>query len=128
TQLLRAIGLAVACLMFLLSLGCGTIVAGTDKGFLLGFVCLLFGMEYLAWYANPFIVLSGLLLLLDRPGWSAGFGAIAITFALSTFWIREIEINEAGHVGTVTGYGLGFYLWIGCCIVLWATSLATLMG
>ena len=125
----RVIGLTVAGLMFFISLGGSTIISGQDKGFLLGFVCLLFGWgaSYLAWYANPFIFLSGLLLLLNRPLWAAGSAAIAVGLCLTTFQIQTILINEAGTKGPVTGYGWGFYLWLGSSLVLLATSVTCLV-
>jgi hypothetical protein len=124
---LRMIGFAVACLMYLLSLGGNTIAtgAGTDRGFLPGIICLLFGMEFhLAWYANPFIFVSAVLLLRNQFTWAAGCAAIAVLLSLTVFQIQEIMINEGGATGAVTGYGLGFYLWLGCSLVLLATSLA----
>jgi len=114
--------------MFLLSLCCSTIVSGTDKGFLLGIICLLFGMGYLAWYANPFIFLSGLLLLKNRHRWSAGCAAIAFVLSRTALRAKEIEVNEAGTKGQVTDCGLGFYLWIGSSIALLLTSVVCLVG
>ena len=119
----RTAGRTLACLFFLLSLFCGTIGAGDDDGFLLGGVCLLFGMLYLPWYANPFIFLSAHFLQANRPRWAVAFSAIATALAMSTLQIKEILINEGGATGPVTGYGIGFYLWIGCCVTLLATSL-----
>jgi hypothetical protein len=125
---LRSVGFVVAGLLYFVSLGGGTIQSGTDRGFLLGIICLLFGMSYLAWYANPCILISGMFLLSKRFHWAAAYAGIAIALCLSALRIREIEINEAGTMGVVTGYGFGFYLWTASSITLLAASLACLLS
>src|SRR5262245_17746997 len=86
------IGLAVAFAMFLLSLCGSTIISRTgDSGFRLGIVCLLLGMGYLSWYANPYIFLAGLSLFKRWHLMSVGCAAIAIALSLTALRIREIE-------------------------------------
>jgi hypothetical protein len=118
----RKAGICVAVVLFVASLGCNTLLYGPESSFLVGLVCLLFGMSYLSWYANPFIVFSGLLLLEEKPVWAAGVAAIATGLALSALSIQEIERNEAGTMAPVIGYGAGFYLWVGCTVVLLLTA------
>ena len=123
----RRVGLIVASFLFLASLVTGTLEAGSGDGFLLGMICLLFGWGiHLSWYANPLLILSGTLLLAKWPRGAACSAAVAIALMLSALQIKEIYINEGGTKGPVTGYGVGFYLWICSGVVLLATALACL--
>lgn len=67
TSAVRSVGLILAFALLVISLGCSTLLYAEDSTFLLGIICLLFGIGHLAWYANPFIFLSGLFLLLEKP-------------------------------------------------------------
>jgi hypothetical protein len=65
--MLRIAGIVLAAVLFLSSLGLNTLILSHgDSSFLLGFVCLLFGFSYLAWFANPLFVVSIILLSLNR--------------------------------------------------------------
>jgi len=124
---LSRIGLGIACAMFLLSLCGSAIISRTGASFGdMGINCLLLGMGYLAWYANPYIFLAGLSLFKRWHLLSVGCAAIAIVLSLTALRIREIEINEAGIKEPVTGYGWGYYLWLGSSITLLLTALACL--
>jgi hypothetical protein len=107
------IGLSIASLLFLISLFTDTLQTASGSGFLLGFVCLLFGWGvHLSWLANPLLFFSGILLLTRQPGGAACFASFALPLMLTALQIKETWINEAGTKGPVTGYGPGFYLWI----------------
>ena len=123
---IRTAGITLAIILFVLSLGFCTLLYADDSSFLVGLGCLLFGMSYPAWYANPFLFFSGCLLREKKPGWALASSVIATALILTTFSIAQIERNEAGHLAPVIGYGLGFYLWLGCSLVLLATSLVCL--
>jgi len=123
TSRVRVAGIVLASALFLFSLGGNTLIYAEDSSFLLGIICLLFGQGYLPWYANLFIVFSGLFLFGQKPTWAAGAALISTALALTTLSIQEIERNEAGTMATVTGYGAGFYLWLGSNVVLLMTSL-----
>ncbi len=65
--MLRIAGIVLAALLFLSSLGLNTLILSQgESSFLLGFVCLLFGFSYLAWFANPLFFVSIILLSLNR--------------------------------------------------------------
>jgi hypothetical protein len=116
------VGLSVALCLFVLSLCFNTLLYAQDSSFLIGIICLLFGMEYPAWYANPFGFLAAFFLLVGKPRWSAIAALIATVLALSAFFIREVERNEAGTVASVIGYGAGIYLWFASICVVLTTS------
>ena len=125
----RHAGLLVACCFFAISLFSSTLETGNGNGFLLGLVCLLFGWgSHLSWYANPPLLLAGVFLLTKRPGAAAISAAVAIALMLTALQITETYVNEAGTKAPVTGYGLGFYLWIGSGVALLITALASLMA
>jgi hypothetical protein len=120
---IRTTGVVLAIVLFILSLGFSTLLYAEDSSFLVGLACLLFGLSYPAWWANPFLFFAGCLLKERKPAWALANAAIATVLILSTFTITHIERNEAGTLAPVIGYGLGFFLWLGCGLVLLSTSL-----
>jgi hypothetical protein len=53
----------------------------------------------------------------------------SLILAATTFLIQKAPFNEAGHMATVLGYGLGFYLWIASMFTILLTSvLSTTAG
>jgi hypothetical protein len=121
--MLRIVGIALATVLFLSSLGFNTLLLSHgDSSFLMGFVCLLFGFTYLAWYANPLFLVSIVLLSLNRSSWALAASTASVILATTTFLIQKVPYNEAGHMANVVGYGLGFYLWIASMSVVLLTS------
>jgi hypothetical protein len=119
----RIAGIVLATVLFLLSLGFNTLkLSQGDSSFLLGFVCLLFGFEYLAWLANPFFLVSIILLSLNRSRVALATSTVSVILAATTFLIQKAPFNEAGHMANVVGYGPGFYLWIASMSVIFVTS------
>lgn len=94
----------------------------------LGLFQLLDGqIDALGWLANPFFLLSTLLTLSRSYRPALASAAVAVAFALTSFLIREMLVNEAGHTRPVVGYGPGFWLWqaaIGLCLIAPAFLLA----
>jgi hypothetical protein len=111
--MIRIAGIVLAAVLFLSSLGFKTLLLSHgDSSFLLGFVCLLFGFSYLAWFANPLFLVSIILLSLNRFGMALATSTASVILAATTFLIQKAPFNEAGHMANVVGYGPGFYLWI----------------
>jgi hypothetical protein len=109
--------------LFATSLAFETLLYADDSTFLLGIVCLLFGIGYLPWFANPLGALASVLLLRNSYKWAACIEAVALPLALTTLSIVEVPRNEAGQLARVTGYGVGFDLWLTSHCVLLATCL-----
>jgi hypothetical protein len=128
--MLRIAGIVLAAVLFLSSLGLKTLILSHgDSGFLMGFVCLLFGFSYLAWFANPLFLVSIILLSLNRSGMALAASTASLILAATTFLIQKAPFNEAGHMANVVGYGLGFYLWIASMSAIFLTSvLSTTMA
>ncbi len=121
---IRNVGITVSLAMFAVSLFGMTLLDERGGEFLVGLVCLLFGQGYLAWYANPLLLFSMLLMFEGKYRWGSLTAGIATTLAATTFGIQETILNEAGHTAPVVGYGWGFLLWMGSCVVLLATAIA----
>lgn len=71
-----------------------------------------YGGAAMAWLANPFLFFSWIVssknsLIKIVPC------ALALLFGLSFLFFDEIVKDEAGHYGAITGYGLGYWLWMG---------------
>jgi hypothetical protein len=128
--MIRIAGIALAAVLFLSSLGFKTLLLSHgDSSFLLGFVCLLFGFSYLAWFANPLFLVSIILLSLNRSGMALATSTASVILAATTFLIQKAPFNETGHVANVVGYDPGFYLWIASmCVVLLTSVLSTTVG
>jgi hypothetical protein len=121
--MLRIGGIVLAAVLFLSSLGLKTLILSHgDSSFLLGFVCLLFGFSYLAWFANPLFLVSIILLSLNRSRMALAASTASLILAATTFLIQKAPFNEAGHMANVVGYGLGFYLWIASMSAILLTS------
>jgi hypothetical protein len=113
TKTIREIALLGSGGLYLIALFCPAFdFAEGNSGFILGFVCLLFGFEHLAWYANIPYFGSLVFLFLKRPVVAAALAAGAVALGLTTLGIEEVPKNESGTRTAVAGYGLGFYLWI----------------
>jgi hypothetical protein len=122
--MLRIPGIVLAVVLFLSFLGFNTLILSQgDSSFLVGFVCLLFGFSYLAWFANPLFLVSIILLLLNRSGMALATSTVSLILAGTTFLIQKAPFNEAGHMANVVGYGPGFYFWIASMSVILLTSL-----
>jgi len=95
----------------------------------MGFVCLLFGFSYLAWYANPLFLVSIILLSVNRWHIALATSTASLILAATTFLIHKAPFNEAGHMANVVGYGIGFYLWVASISAILLTSvLAMTLG
>lgn len=72
-----------------------------------------------AWLANPMLVLAWAAIWFPRLRFASLIGAlIALLFALSFLLHHDIMANEAGGRAAITGYGWGYWLWIGSMLVM----------
>jgi len=73
----------------------------------------------LVWLANPLFLLSLILFLFSKKIKLALFlSAIACYLSLYFMQIEEIIKDEAGHVGEITDYLLGYWLWVSANVTL----------
>ena len=78
---------------------------------LVGWMAVLDGVW--AWLANPALALTWLLMCIRRTRVIAlGFGFAALGLALSFLRHPQILSDEGGGHSRITGYGVGYWLWI----------------
>jgi hypothetical protein len=108
---------AISGVCFLVSLFLPCIYVQDDPTPFMGLALFLWGPFGLldgtvAWYANPFLALTSLLLVARRYGLVVLFGIPCLALALSTLAMHEVLINERPTYAAIAGYGPGFYLWL----------------
>jgi hypothetical protein len=94
--------------------------------FLLGWLGLLSGT--IAWFANPLLIAAWVLFRLRRYWIALALGVAALFCALSFLNVDTVVVSEAPTFAKVTGFGLGYRLWIASMIVITAGSVLALLG
>jgi hypothetical protein len=101
----------------------------SGPGFLLvliGWIGLFQGI--IAWLANPFL-LVGWFLLAGRQLRAAAACAFAATVCASSFLLcKTILTDEGGNHSRITGYGVGYWLWLASAAVLLTASFVGVIG
>ena len=106
-------------------------VKGDSPGFLyvlIGGFGLIFGGAGLSWLANPFIMLSWFFSFFKKDIISLAFSVLAVIASCSFLLFDEIIKDEAGNYGQITDYLLGYWLWIGSCILMLVRNLLLFIG
>ena len=124
---IRTAGITLAGVLFVCSLGFTTLRSADNSSFSIGLACLLLGLSYLPWWANPCLFFTWCLLCEEKPAWATATATVATTLMLTALTITQIPVNEAGNLAPVTGFGPGFYLWLTCSLVLLSTAIFCLV-
>jgi hypothetical protein len=79
---------------------------------LIGWIVIFQGV--FAWLANPTLLMTWSLMCSRtlRP-LAAIWAIVPLGFSLSFLLHSEILTSEAGHYSKITGYGTGYWLWVG---------------
>ena len=88
---------------------------------LIGWMGLYVGV--FAWLANPLLVLSWMLCLRGKHGAALIVSTAAVLFALSFLLHSTIVADEAPTYKAVTGYGVGYWLWLASMLIMAAGTL-----
>ena len=72
----------------------------------------------LAWLANPLLLLSWILCLTDELRAAFIASAAALLLAMSFLLHSTIVASEAPTYEAVTGYGLGYWLWLASMLIM----------
>ena len=71
-----------------------------------------------AWFANPMILFAWILMVFRPLRWVAfGTALVALILALSFLLNTEVTKDEAGHIEDITGYAVGYWLWLASMVV-----------
>lgn len=81
---------------------------------LIGWLSILNEDLFICWLANPLLLLAW---VLPNIKVKRIFACVAVLCALYFLNFETMIINEAGHKGKITSYGLGYYFWITSMIV-----------
>jgi hypothetical protein len=127
--------LALSCVLFVLSLfnECYFFDRAGEKKSGSGLLLLLIGwlgvfQGIFAWLANPFL-LVGWFLLVGRLPRAAAVCAFAATVCAGSFLLyKTILTDEAGNHSKITGYGMGYWLWLASAVALLAASFVAVIG
>jgi hypothetical protein len=76
-----------------------------------------------AWLANPLLLLSWILCLRGELRAALIISAAAVLFALSFLLHSTIVASEAPTYRAVTGYGVGYWLWLASMLIMAAGTL-----
>src|SRR5262249_32211982 len=125
--------LAISCILFVTSLF--NEGYSDDRGgrpapalllFLIGWLGVFLG--FIAWLANPLLLMGWILLAVRRRRSAAACAFAAAVCAGSFLFCKPIVSDDAGHRSRITGYGLGYWLWLASAAVLLAASLVDVIG
>ena len=84
---------------------------------LLGWAGLTGGISGIAWFANPLLIGSWLLLRRNlTTGMFMSMGAALLAMSFLVF--DTVVTSESGHTGQVTRYKAGYWLWMGSNICM----------
>ena len=81
---------------------------------LIGWLSIFDNDLFICWLANPLILLAWIL-----PSFKVKriFALVAVLCALYFLNFETMIINEAGHKGQITSYGLGYYFWVASMLI-----------
>ncbi len=79
--------------------------------FLLGIFGIIFSLSAISWFLNPLLLIS-YLIPIKNLNLKLYLAVASVFLGLSFLFFSEIVKNEAGHYGKITGYELGYWLWI----------------
>jgi hypothetical protein len=100
----------------------------TAPGFLLlliGWISLSQGV--VAWLANPLLLVGWQLLALRRV-YAAAACAFTATVCAGSFLFRKTILTDAGgNHSSITGFGLGYWLWLASAAALFAASIVAVI-
>lgn len=92
---------------------------------MIGWLAVLGGM--IAWLANPLLLAGWAVLACRLRGLAAVFAVAALACSSSFMLYQTMWINEAGAEAPITGYGLGYWLWLASAATLLVACLVAMV-
>ena len=126
--------LSVSLLLYLLCLPFDAFCPSGQCSAWPGYGILLFGPLGLfvsfatnwTWLANPTLFAAWIMHLVGAKIMSAILSLAAFAIAVSFLFQREIMVNEAGLLLPITGYRIGYWIWLSSIAVSCFGSMATI--
>ena len=78
------------------------------------------------WLANPILLAAWMMLAVQARILSAPLSLAAFVIAISFLFQREIMTNEAGILFPITGYRIGYWIWLSSIAVCFLGSIPPL--
>jgi hypothetical protein len=78
------------------------------------------------WLANPALFSAWIFQFVGERLVAAILGFIACAIAVSFLFLRDVVTNEGGVPFPITGYRVGYWIWLSSMILCWFNSLAAI--
>jgi hypothetical protein len=78
--------------------------------------------KFFEWLANPLLILAWFFFWKSKPGRASIFSSLAFLFMTSFLLEKRVLSDENGRTAAITGYGLGYWLWIASAVVMMAAA------
>ena len=85
---------------------------------LLGWFGVLLGGAAVTWLANPFLVVSWVIIFTAPGKFALGTSLFTSLIMLSFLTFDKVLINEAGHYSAIIDYSSGYWLWLSSSVIL----------
>ncbi len=115
-----AIAISVATFLVALTQKCYCTAHGcSDSGeaLLMGAIGFLYGGAAFSWLANPLLLVSWFSVK-TKPKVSLICSLLAVLFSISFLFFKTIIADEGGNYTAITGYGMGYGLWVFSSLVM----------
>jgi hypothetical protein len=83
--------------------------------------------ETLAWFANPMLLGSWVLVWVKQGRVACVTALLATAFSLSFLLNKDIICNEGGGRSPIIGYGYGYWLWIASIVVALVSAFGSML-
>jgi hypothetical protein len=78
------------------------------------------------WLANPALFAVWGAQIAEEKLVAALMGFASFAIAISFLFQRTVVTNEAGIPFPITGYGMGYWIWLSSMVISWFNSMATI--
>ena len=94
-----------------------------------GWSILIFGILALpgslanaTWLANPILFASWIVIWQREKRLSVVLSSVALMFAAAFLLMGTVVTNEGGVPSPITGFKIGYWLWLGSMVAAWAAA------
>jgi hypothetical protein len=126
--------LLISIIVFILSLTQNTYCTSSSNSsdelpgwfaLLIGIIGVCFGGACLSWLANPFILVSWI--IVKNVKYSFIFSLLAAISSGSFLLFNKVIVDEAGNYAEITNYKIGYWLWLSSMIIMLIGNIVRLL-